>query len=112
MHHKKAKPFVAQQHFFQQHRVSEHLLDSLPHWRMFLMSYAYALFRRAIREHGYGKKNPGNMDLWSATYLPSCDYFITADKRQRRALRIINQHSSRPARIVSYDQWRANILKS
>jgi hypothetical protein len=86
------------------------LLDSLPHWRMFLMSYAHALYRRAIREQGYGRKNAGNMDLWSATYLPSCDYFITADKRQRRALRIINQHSSRAARILSYTRWKETVL--
>lgn len=87
------------------------LLASLPHWHMFLLSYACAIFQRAIREEGFGHgNNPGNMDLWSATYLPSCDYFVTNDARQRRALNVINKYSARPARILSYRQWRDELL--
>ena len=88
------------------------LLNSLPHWRMFLMGYACAIYQRAVREQGYGhKRNPGHLDLWSATYLPSCEIFITDDKRQRRALKIINTGSARRAQIVSYGDWREPFLR-
>src|SRR5262249_5996531 len=63
------------------------LLESLPHWYMFLVGYAYAIFQRAIRDRGArNRRNPGNLDLWSATYLPSCDCFVTNDRRQLKAL--------------------------
>ena len=71
-----------------------------------------AIYQRAIKEQGYGhKRNPGHLDLWSATYLPSCEVFITDDKRQRRALRIINRGTSQRARIVSYGNWREALLR-
>ena len=88
------------------------LLNSLPHWRMFLMGYACAIYQRAIKERGFGcRSNPGHLDLWSATYLPSCDVFVTADKRQRRALKILNRGSRRPASIKSYGEWREVVLR-
>jgi hypothetical protein len=61
------------------------LINSLPHWRLFLAGQACAIYQRAVKQQGYSHgKNPGTLDLWSATYLPSCDIFITKDKRQRR----------------------------
>lgn len=87
------------------------LLNSLPHWRLFLMGYACGIYQRAVKEHGYGHlKNPGRLDLWSAVYLPDCEYFITADKRQRRALKVLNKGGRRPASILSYSEWRATLL--
>ena len=87
------------------------LFDSLPHWRMFLMGYACAIYQRAVREEGFShKRNPGNLDLWSATYLASCECFVTDDKRQRRTLKVINNVSARPARILSYDEWSERLL--
>ena len=83
------------------------LLNSLPHWRMFLMGYACAIYQRAVKRHHFGRRNnPGHLDLWSATYLPSCDVFVTGDKRQRRALKILNRGNGRPASIKSYREWR------
>ncbi len=88
------------------------LIDSLPHWRLFLMGYACAIYQRAIREQGFGhKRNPGNLDLWSATYLPTCDSFVTNDTRQRRALKVLNKYSAHHARIVSYSEWRDKLLR-
>lgn len=88
------------------------LLNSLPLWPMFLMSYACAIYQRAVREQGFGhKRNPGNLDLWSAVYLPLCDTFITNDRWQRRALRVINRGRDRPTRIVSYREWRKRLLR-
>jgi hypothetical protein len=87
------------------------LLKSVPHWRMFLIGYACAIYQRAIKEEGFGhKRNPGHLDLWSATYLPFCEVFITNDKRQRRALKILNRVNSRPARIVSFTEWKKRLL--
>ena len=89
------------------------LLNSLPYWQLFLMGYACAIYQRAVKADGYGhKNNPGHLDLWSATYLPSCDVFASADKRQRRALKILNGGNQRPARILSYDERSAAILNT
>ncbi|HTR34890.1 MAG TPA: hypothetical protein VMH80_03240 [Bryobacteraceae bacterium] len=87
------------------------LLNSLYEWRMFLMGYACAIYQRAVQEQGYGhNRNPGHLDLWSATYLPICDVFVTRDKRQRRALKVLNKANPRPSRILSYAQWRQSLL--
>ena len=87
------------------------LLNSLYEWRMFLVGYACSIYQRAVQEQSYGhKRNPGHLDLWSATYLPICDVFFTRDKRQRRALKILNEANPRPAQILSYSQWRQSLL--
>ncbi len=88
------------------------LLSSLPYWPMFLMGYACAFYQRAVRDEGFGyKRNPGYLDLWSATYLPACDVFITSDRRMRRVLRVINGGNGRPARIISYNEWKQKLMK-
>jgi hypothetical protein len=88
------------------------LLNSLPYWPLFLMGYACAIYQRAVSSQRFGhRRNPGNLDLWSATYLPSCDTFVTNDTRQRRVLRVINKSRLRPARIVSYSEWREKFLR-
>jgi len=82
------------------------LLNSTPYWRMFLLGYGCAIYQRAVKRQGFGhRNNPGHLDLWSATYLPSCDVFVTTDKRQRRALKILNKGNARPASIRSYREW-------
>lgn len=87
------------------------LLNSLYEWRMFLMGYACAIYQRTVQEQGYGhERNPGHLDLWSATYLPICDVFVTRDKRQRRALKILNEANPRPSQILSYAEWRQSLL--
>jgi hypothetical protein len=87
------------------------LLNSMHYWRMFLAGYVCAIYQRAVRLEKYGHdNNPGHLDLWSAAYLPLCEVFVTHDKRQRRALKIINMVSKRRARILSYRQWRESLL--
>ena len=74
------------------------------YWRMFLAGYVCSIYQRAVRLEKYGHdNNPGHLDLWSAAYLPLCEVFVTHDKRQRRALKIINMVSKRRAlrRIAS-----------
>jgi hypothetical protein len=88
------------------------LLNSIPQWSMFLIGYVCAIYQRAVKEQGFSyKRNPGNLDLWSAIYLPSCDTFITNDTRQRRALKIINKSNNHPSQIISYSKWREYILQ-
>jgi hypothetical protein len=87
------------------------LLNSFYGWRMFLVGYACAIYQRAVQGQGYGHKtNPGHLDLWSATYLPICDVFVTRDRHQRRALKILNKANPRPTQILSYAQWRQTLL--
>jgi hypothetical protein len=87
------------------------LLNSLYEWPMFLMGYACAIYQRAVQEQKYGhSRNPGHLDLWSATYLPVCDVFVTRDRRQRRALKILNKANPRRSQIVSYAKWRHSLL--
>jgi hypothetical protein len=89
------------------------LISSLSYWPMFLMGYACAFYQRAVQDEGYGHdRNPGHLDLWSATYLPACDVFITSDRRMRRSLKVINKGSARPARIVSYTEWKQNLMQA
>jgi hypothetical protein len=87
------------------------LLNSLYQWRMFLLGYACAIYQRAVQTQRHGhKKNPGHLDLWSATYLPICDFFVTHDRRQRGALKVLNKANPRPAQILSYAQWRERLM--
>jgi hypothetical protein len=87
------------------------LLNSMHYWRMFLAGYVCAIYQRAVRQQNYGHdNNPGHLDLWSAAYLPLCEVFVTHDKRQRRALKIINMLSKRRARVLSYREWREKLL--
>lgn len=86
------------------------LIASLPHWPLFLVGYGCAIYQRAVQAEGFShKSNPGNLDLWSATYLPSCNVFVTGDKRQRRALKVLNQYNSRQTQILSYKEWRTRL---
>lgn len=89
----------------------QELINSLPHWRMFLLSYVHAVYGRAVKEFEYGhKRNPGNLDLWSAVYLCCCSVFVTHDKPQRRALKIINRLNQKPCRVLSYAEWSEEVL--
>lgn len=67
------------------HAEFERFLKRVPAWSMFWLARVVALYRRAIRQNKYGKKNAGLNDLDSAIYLSFCDLFVTDDARQRRA---------------------------
>lgn len=87
------------------------LLLTLPEFLLALLSYAYSVYVRAIQEEGYSPgKNPGAVDVWSAIYLPHCDYFVTHDKPQWRALRRINLYNTRDTKILLYDSFRTRLL--
>lgn len=89
----------------------QRLLNTVPQWPMFLLGYACALYQRSVQEFNFGhRKKPGQFDLWSATYLPCCNYFVTDDRRQRRALIRANSHGTRRASVLAYREFRKRLL--
>ena len=89
------------------------LFEDLPAWPLYLGGWAHSLYHRGLKEQGYGAStNPGTIDLMSAVYLNYCDYFITSDTRQRRALRVLNAlnpHQPK-TRISSYEEFRNRLV--
>ena len=48
------------------------------------------MYGRSIRTGQFGKdKNPGSIDTQQSIYLAICDVFVTADRLQRRMLRLL-----------------------
>src|SRR5262249_6293720 len=93
------------------HDQIKQFLTEVPHWTLYCLGWAHAIFHRAIREHGFSaKRHAGTIDLSSAAYLASCDRFVTDDKAQRRALKIINVYNPRKSLILSYDELRKRLL--
>jgi hypothetical protein len=87
-------------------------LSDSPEWRLALLSQAYATYERSIQEEYYGAGGkPGATDLEFAVYLPSVDYFVTADRGQRVALRHIRIAGAASCRILSFDQFRSLLLE-
>ena len=83
---------------------------STPQWPFFFLGWAYAIYARAIQKEKYGGNNAGNVDIWCATYLPSCDIFVTADAAQFRALRLINKFNQRPCKVLRYSELRQQLV--
>lgn len=83
---------------------------STPQWPFFFLGWAYAIYARAIQKKNYGSNNAGNVDIWCATYLPSCDIFVTADAAQFRALRLINIFNQRPCVVLRYSELRTRLI--
>jgi hypothetical protein len=80
-------------------------------WALFWLARIYAMYQRSIQLDGYGwKYNAGFHDLDSAIYLPHCDWFVTGDAAQRRALRFLNVLNPRSTKIVDYASFRRDIL--
>ena len=82
-------------------------LSEVPHWTLYCLGWAHAIFHPGIREQGYSaKRHAGTIDLSCAAYLPSYDCFVTDDNAQRRALKLINVYNPRNTCIVFYDGLR------
>jgi hypothetical protein len=89
------------------------LFQELPAWPLYLAGWAYSLYHRAIKAQGFGvPSNPGTIDLMSAIYLNYCDYFITSDVKQRRALRVLNAFNPHQPKtqIISYQEFRNRLI--
>jgi hypothetical protein len=83
-----------------------------PAWPLYFLGYAYAVYRRAIQERDFSeRRNAGAIDLGQAVYLTMCDRFITNDRAQYRALRLLNAVNTKGrARVLSYDSFRGRLL--
>ncbi|SRR6266568_1625792 len=102
------------------------LFQHVPDWPLFLAGWGHEMFARAISETKYGLRGkPGNLDLWSAGYLPYCDVFVTNDTGgmegrgrggQYRALRLLNALIPRSGvkptktRVTTFQIFRQELL--
>jgi hypothetical protein len=95
------------------------LFEAAPFWPLYLAGWAHEMFKRAIRESKYGPKGkPGALDLWCAVYLPICDVFVTNDKGQYHAIRVLNVLSKRlppgsfsaRTQVLRYARFREELL--
>jgi hypothetical protein len=86
-------------------------LNERPEWVLYFLGWVYSMYRRAIREKGYGRnRKTGTVDLWCAVYLPYCDCLVTGDVGQRRALRVLNVFNPHRTKIISYNELRRRLL--
>ena len=83
-----------------------------PAWPLYFVGYAYAVHKRAIQEHKFQKRrNAGAIDLGQAVYLTMCDRFITNDRAQYRAIRLLNVlNTKRKTQVMRYDDFRHRLL--
>lgn len=86
-------------------------LRDIPHWRLYYAGWGHAIYSRAIKWEAFGPRGkPGTLDLWCAIYLPYCDIFVTDDKPQRRALRLLNVLNNKKTRVISYNEMRNGLI--
>ena len=83
-----------------------------PAWPLYFVGYAYAVHKRAIQENKFQeKRNAGAIDLGQAVYLTMCDRFITNDRAQYRAIRLLNVlNTKRKTQVMRYDYFRKRLL--
>lgn len=89
------------------------LFLEIPPWPLYLLGWAHGLYHRAVKSQDFGvSSNAGTIDLMSAIYLAYCDYFVTSDVKQRRALRVLNVlNARRPrTRVISYEELRRRLV--
>lgn len=83
-----------------------------PAWQLFFAASAFAMQRRSMRAERYGKaQSAGGADLGQCVYLAFCDIFVTQDKNQLRALRLLNVlNRSNETKVMSYRLFRDLLL--
>lgn len=82
-----------------------------PCWAMYALAWAYMCHRRGVLRQRYGRShNAGVFDLWSAAYLPLCDWFVTADKAQYQAFRYLVRFLPQRPRVFYYSAFRARLI--
>lgn len=83
-----------------------------PAWPLYFVGNAYAAHKRAIQEYKFQeRRNAGAIDLGQAVYLTMCDRFITNDRPQYRAIRLLNVfNTKRNTQVMLYDHFRRRLL--
>lgn len=91
----------------------EELLEE-PAWILYFGTYVYALHHRAMPEQGYSARwHADAIDLQQSVYLRFCDWFVTEDGPQYRALRLMNRfNTDRRVEVVRYATFRRRFLVS
>jgi hypothetical protein len=88
------------------------LIELCPPFNALILAVCMAEFEYCFRDHRTEVSyRAGRVDLYSATYLPYCDVFVTAERkrRQENALKEIGRIGKLGIRIVSYDDFRLDL---
>jgi hypothetical protein len=92
------------------------VFSALTEWPLYMAGWAQGMYARALQGQGYGpRRNAGTIDLWFAVYLAHCDFMVTDDRAQYKALRVINMIGKRRrprAKVLLYDQFRKRLVLS
>jgi hypothetical protein len=99
-------------HVLSLHRLDNFLTVRPSIWPLYLGAEMYSTYYRVVREKRLGpRKYVGMLDLWAAVYLPFCDVFVTHDRGQFSALRLLNAFNSRRPRthVVRWSEFRASL---
>lgn len=90
------------------------LFTFLPEWPLYMAGWAQGMYFRAIQQERFGPRtNAGTVDLWFAVYLAHCDFLVTDDRAQFKALRLINRIGARRrprAHILLYNELRRRLI--
>jgi hypothetical protein len=87
------------------------ILRTVPELAAFLLAWGHTIYSRAISQNFHGKRtNAGIVDLWFATYLPRLNWFVTNDKMQYKALRLVAAYIAPNCRVMPYRRMREMLL--
>ncbi|HEY2237042.1 MAG TPA: hypothetical protein VGK01_26485 [Candidatus Angelobacter sp.] len=87
------------------------LLDRCPPFRALVWAFCVAEYERCIRDVRAGPSlRAGRCDVYSAVYLPYCDQFVTADKKQCAALREVVKAAKVDTEVLLYTEFTGRIL--
>jgi hypothetical protein len=83
------------------------LLVKEPVWALYFLGYVYGLYMRSIQL----RKNAGGVDIAQAVYLALCDRFITHDRLQYRALRLLSLFNKKSkTKVLTYKNFKDQLL--
>jgi hypothetical protein len=92
------------------------LFRNVPEWPLYMAGWAQGMYARALQDQNYGaKSNPGTIDLWFAVHLAHCDFLVTNDRGQYRALRVLNVLGERRrerAEVLTYEQFKRRMCET
>lgn len=87
------------------------ILQRVEPWKFFYAAFVASIFHRAIKDEGFGhSENAGSTDTQQATYVTTCDVFVTHDAPQLVSLRPLGRLAHKPRRIRRYREIRGDLL--
>ncbi len=88
------------------------LFGVIPEVPAFLLGWAHSVHSRAIARENFGRRNAGTVDLWFGVHATRVSQFVTADRRQYRALRLVARITAKHCAVVRYETFRSEQLAS